>query len=500
LEKKSRNVAWLVALEAFLCLTLWPIWSERFPPMQDYPQHLLQAQMLCVHNQPAFDYNQNFVFHLRPYYAAFTLATLLFSSLAPIEVAGKLALSLYPVLIAVVVFRLGRRRGERGAPWGALLFFPMAFNQQYFLGNVNYLLSLPLLILALMDFEDLLAGPLRAWPALRHFLWQVVLFIAHPFSFLAYVCLALVVAFAARDKKEGLRGKLLLMMAGAFLLFAAAWIENAAASVARVPSSWGIGWLPLKTALEFFALMFNGMQWSRGAQPVPLVLWGGVFAILLGALIARRKERGALPRRRALLLFSVIMAFGLLPFRAGTFTFINLRVAAIAYFLLALMAADLEFRGWRIAALVALLALTLADSIVRQERISAEVSEILPVVERIPPNSRILPLVFEPSSAELEPGLFDAHLHDHDYYHILVGGGFNPYFFEAPVLPVHYRKGAERPAPGEYNPAKFSWEKHSSDYRYFLARGAPESFRSYITRRCDEVAASGKWTLYERRR
>ena len=542
MEKKSRNFAWLVALEAFLCLTLWPIWSERFPPMQDYPQHLLQAQMLRVHDRSAFDYNRDFEFHLRPYYAAFTLATLLFSTLAPIEIAGKLALSLYPVLIAVLVFRLGRRCGERGAPWGALLFFPMAFNQQYFLGNTNYLLSLPLLILALMDFEDLLAGPLRAWPALRHFLWQGLLFITHPFTFMAYVCLALVAAFAARDKKKyghlqhggtedaekhgeeirivesrknssvllsalrvsvlrtGLAGKVLLMMAGAFLLFAASWIESVAASVPKVPAGGEIQWFPLKLTWTFFALMFNGMQWSRGAQPIPLVLWGGVFAIVLGAMIARRKERGAFPRRRAIVLVPVIIAFCGLPSCVGTFTFINLRVAAIVYFLLALMAADLEFRGWRRYALAALLALTMADSIVRQARISGEVSEIVPVIERIPANSRILPLVFEASSAELEPCFFDAHLHDHDYYHILVGGGFNPYFFQAPVLPVHYRKGAERPAPGEYNPWGFSWEEHSSDYGYFLARGAPESFKSYIVRRCDEAAVSGKWTLYERRR
>ena len=542
MEKKSRNFVWLAVLEAFLCLALWPIWSERFPPMQDYPQHLLQAQMLRVHDHSAFDYNQNFEFHLRPYYAAFTLATLLFSTVAPIEVAGKLALSLYPVLVAVVVFRLGRRCGGRGAPWGALLFFPMAFNQQYFLGNTNYLLSLPLLILALMDFEDLLAGPLRAWPVLRHFLWQATLFIAHPFTFMAYVCLALVAAFAARDKKEyghvqhggtenaekhgkkagnlesrknpsvllsalrvsvlrkGLTGKVLLMVAGAFLLFAASWIEGVAASVPKVSAGGEIQWSPLKLTWAFFALMFNGMQWSRGAQPIPLVLWAGVFAIVLGAIIACRKERGAFPRRRAVMLIPVIIAFFVLPSSVGTFTFINLRVAAIVYFLLALTAADLEFRGWWRHALVLLLALTMADSIVRQARISAEVSEIVPVVERIPANSRILPLVFEASSAELEPGFFDAHLHDHDYYHILVGGGFNPYFFPAPVLPVHYRKGAERPAPGEYDPWGFSWKEHSSDYQYFLARGAPESFKSYIARRCDEVAASGEWTLYERRR
>jgi hypothetical protein len=500
LETKSRNLAWLVAVEAFLCLALWPIWSERFPPMQDYPQHLLQAQMLRVHDRAGFDYNQNFVFHLRPTYAAFTLATLLFSTVAPIEVAGKLALSLYPVLIAVVVFRLGRRFGERGAPWGALLFFPMAFNQQYFLGNTNYLLSLPLLVLALMDFEDLPAGPLRAWPALRQLLWQAVLFVAHPFTFLAYVCLAFLAAFAARDKKEGWAGKLLLLMAGAFLLFAAAWIDSALASVPKAASGAELQWSPLKLTLTFFALMFNGMQWSRGAQPVPLILWGGAFAIVLAAAITHWKESGAALRRRAIVLVPAIIALCALPSCVGTFTFINLRVAALVYFLLALTAAEVEFRGpWRYA-LAVLLALIMADSIVRQARISAEVGEIAPIVERIPPNARILPLVFDASSAELEPGFFDAHLHDHDYYHILVGGGFNPYFFEAPVLPVHYRKGAERPAPGEYNPWGFSWEKHSSDYQYFLARGAPESFKSYIARRCDEVAASGKWTLYERRR
>ena len=499
MEKPSRNLPWLVAVEAFLCLALWPIWSQRFPPMQDYPQHLLQAQMLRVHDRPGFDYNQNFVFHLRPTYAAFTLATLLFSTVAPIEVAGKLALSLYPVLIALVALRLGRRFGGRGAPWGALLFFPMAFNQQYFLGNTNYLLSLPLLVLALMDFEDLLAGPLSAWPALRHFVWQAALFIAHPFTFLAYLCLALLAAFAAREKKAGLRAKLLLVAAGALLLFAAAWMDSALASVPKAASGAELQWAPLKLTLTFFALMFNGMQWSRGAQPVPLILWAGAFAIVLAAAIAHWKESGDL-RRRTMLLVPVVIAMCVLPSWAGTFTFINLRVAAIVYFLLALAAAEVEFRGGWKYALAVLLALTMADSIVRQARISAEVAEIVPVVERIPPNSRILPLVFDPSSAELEPGFFDAHLHDHDYYHLLVGGGFNPYFFEAPVLPAHYRKGAERPAPGEYNPWSFSWEKHSSDYQYFLTRGAPESFKSSIARRCDQVAASGEWTLYERRR
>src|SRR5437899_2773521 len=38
---------WWVAVVAFVLIGLWPVWSTRFPPMQDYPQHLLQAQLLA---------------------------------------------------------------------------------------------------------------------------------------------------------------------------------------------------------------------------------------------------------------------------------------------------------------------------------------------------------------------------------------------------------------------------------------------------------------------
>ena len=41
-------------------------------------------------------------------------------------------------------------------PWGLLLVYPFAFNQQYFLGFVSYLYSLPILILALKAHRDLM--------------------------------------------------------------------------------------------------------------------------------------------------------------------------------------------------------------------------------------------------------------------------------------------------------------------------------------------------------
>jgi hypothetical protein len=67
------------------------------------------------------------------------------------------------------------------------------------------------------------------------------------------------------------------------------------------------------------------------------------------------------------------------------------------------------------------------------------------------------------------------------------------------MTPVHYKPGAERPAPGEYRPDRFQWQAHSADYQYFLVRSGPPAFDRYLTRWCERVAESDEWALYERR-
>ena len=75
ISQRNEELAWNVAVAGFLCLALWPLWSARFPPMQDYPQHLLHAHVLLVHDDPAFDYNRYYECAIRPVYATFFLAT-----------------------------------------------------------------------------------------------------------------------------------------------------------------------------------------------------------------------------------------------------------------------------------------------------------------------------------------------------------------------------------------------------------------------------------------
>jgi hypothetical protein len=499
--ERNQSLVWRVAVGVFLCLALWPLWSARFPPMQDYPEHLFHAHMLRVHNDPAFDYNRYYEFRIRPVYATFFLTTLFFAKFVPIEIAGKLSLSLYPVLVAIIVVRLGRRLGREVAPWGALLFFPLVFNQQYFLGIVNYCLSLPILILTLLDYEDFLGGTLRPWPIIRHSLWQVLLFITHPLSFLAYVSMAIVGAILTRRQTGNWGGKLAASMGVTLLLLLVSWFENKVTPSSEVSAGPAMEWFSPQITMEFFALMFNGMQWLGGADSVALILWGGVFAVVLGALLMDWRKRKVVSLSKMHLVFLVMGIIGMLvlPFRIGLFSFINVRIGAIVYFLIALVAAQVRFRGWLACCLAGLLGLCMIDSIAKQARISAEVNEIVPIVRRIPPNSRILPLIFDRGSPELDRRWFDPHLHDHNYYHVLVGGGFNPYLFRAPLHPVRYKNGEERPAPGEFQPGRFSWEDYSADYQYFLIRGMPNGGDEYMSRTCDKLCISGRWILFERK-
>ena len=500
MTERNERLAWNAIVLVFLGLALWPLWSARFPPMQDYPLHLFHAQLLRIHNDPAFDYNQYYEVRLRPAYATFFLTTGFFAKFVPIEIAGKFSLSLYPLLIAMVVFRLRRRLGKSFVPWGVLLFFPLAFNEEYFLGTLNYILSLPLLIFALLDFEDLMEGDLKIWPVVRHSFWQVVLFITHPLTFLAYLAMAVVAAILTQRRTEKFWSKLAAVIGVAVLLLVAGWIENKTTPAPSVSAS-GLLWLPLKETAQNFVFIFNGMQlWGNG-DSIAAVLWGGTFAGIIAAFLLDWRERGASswPARHVIFLAMGIIGVLVLPFRVGSFTYLNTRISAIVYLLVALLVARVRFRRWLAGSVAVLLGLCMIHSTAKQSRLSAEVAEIAPIIYKIPPNSRILPLVFERGSPELDRFSFDPHLHDHNYYHVLIGGGFNPYVSSSPLEPVHYKNGAERPAPAQYRPGEFNWEAHSADYQYFLVRSAPRGFAEYMAPRCNMILASGKWTLFERK-
>ena len=484
---------WLVAVGIFTLIALCPIWSVRFLPMQDYPEHLWQVHMLRFRDDPAFDYKENFDFNLRlAPYATFYAITALFSIAVPLEVAGKLSISLYILAVTLLVIKLERRSKGDFAPWGLLLFFPFAFNQQYFQGNTNYFYSLPLLVFALLDHEDMSKTPVSLWPLCRHLLWQLVLFFTHPLTFLIYISLAGVGALLSWRKRAEFVRALISPAIGA--IFFSLWfvVESAAGSAGQMM------WTSFVGNLGCYAYIFTGMRWFDGVNKLSAVLWIAMGGLVVYAFFAGRQESVRFSRRELAFFTLTTIAVFVLPFRKGPYSYINARVAAISYFFLAMLVGRLRFKGACKAVFVVLAAAVLIQSVIMQRHISEEIKEIEPIVTRIPSNSRILPLVFDNDTAELDRYFFDMHLHDHAYYHLLVGGGLTPYIIQNPLFPVHYKAGMNRPAPGEYSPYQFRWEQHASDYQYFLVRSAPYELIPYLADKTKQIGRSGKWLLFKR--
>jgi hypothetical protein len=141
----------------------------------------------------------------------------------------------------------------------------------------------------------------------------------------------------------------------------------------------------------------------------------------------------------------------------------------------------------------------LVNSAVRQAALSRELADIEPLLVKIPQNARLLPLVFDSGSPDLDRRMFNLNLHAYDYYYVAVGGGYDPYVPHTSLFPVSYAPGQERPAPGEFSPQLFSWDKFGADYEYLLTRGMPSGGAGYFASGgAREIASSGKWQLFHR--
>lgn len=473
--------------------------------MQDYPQHLARARMLSTPRDSAFDFHNNFEIHLRPLYASFFLITMLFSKFVGLEYAGKLAVSLYIFLVMTLVLVQMRRSRLDIPPWGLLLFFPFALNQQYYLGFVNYCYSVPLLLLVLLDQQDLVSGHLDLWRISKQLFLQVALFITHPFTFLIGLLLATVaLAFSWRNRTR-LKRMALSPLIGLVLFFVWLVVANRIGLLSGASSQSIFGWKPLSETIAFYTCFFTGMRWHDGVDTNTTLIWMIALACLIFAwLTDENQSRRCL--RHVLAFFALTtLAMLALPFfmnETGStvhYAFLNFRISSLSYFMLAWLVGSVRFRGICATLFITCLLFILLASANKQVRISREIQEIVPIIEKIPPNEKVLPLVFRRDTPELDPVYFQMHLHVAEYYHVLIGGGITPYFTHGPLQPGTLKPGAAPPAPYEEMPYLFTWKQHGDGYHYFLLRDAPPQFIRQLSETTNLKARSVKWLLFENR-
>lgn len=494
--KSSNKHSHSLYLGAVLTLTLcclWPVWTLDFPALQDYPQHLFLAHVNATYTNPAYNWQEYYLADLRfgPY-AFFYLLVVGLDRLLPVTSAGKLYLSLVILAYSGLAVALGRRGRTEPPPWASLLLFPLIFHQMYFMGFTNFLLSVPLLALAVLDHQRLACGPPTALALFRQAVFILLLWTCHPYTVLVYICLTGANALLPEINAPRCSAAFVPPLATAALFLT--WY------VAVLPGNQGkmpLLWWPWQETLRYYLLMFTGMRWTAGIHWPTLALWGAALALVLAGAVQSCRERVIFPRRTALVWALVTGGFMTLPFWAGQYSYFNLRLAPISYLFAAILAGYCTISRRAGLCLTALAALLIAQSAIMQAAISQETAAIIPLLQQMPPNATLLPMTFQTASAVLDDHFFpEAHSHDYFYYHLLRGGGASPNLFPSPMLPVRLRPDVNLPKATH----DFSWPEHGAHYDYILTRGAPAAFTPFLTRYAPLVSQSGAWLLFKNER
>ncbi|HBG04274.1 MAG: hypothetical protein A2075_02905 [Geobacteraceae bacterium GWC2_58_44] len=483
----------------FCCLfvltaaSLWPLWTTRFLPMQDYPQHLFLAHVTSTYDHPSFNWKEFYRVDVgfRPYMLWYIAMDLL-SKVLTAEIAGRILFSLYILLLALLAL-FARRLAPKGfLPWGALLLFPFAFNQMYYMGFSNYIISLPILFLALLDL-DRLAENASACDIARHLMYCVLLFLTHPYTVLVYISLAATSAMVSRSTRyQSLR---MLIPPGAMSLIFATWyLVQHGPSSAPAGLPWMVRWWPPNLSLTYYLLQFTGMRWTGGPDWITVGLWS-LVALLFGVAWRRCDRNNAILRRLVALYFASLVGFMSLPFWMGYYAYFNLRMAPVSYFALSLLLCRIPVPSRCGMVLACSILALVAGSVQTQKSVARETETILPVLGAARANALMLSLIFDGASEVIDPvSFYQMHAHEPDYYHLLVGGGASPDLFPNAMLPVQYQPGLRLPYPETV--ADFTWTDHGAYYDYVLLRAAPQELYQDLAVTCDLVAKAGSWGLF----
>ena len=486
-----RDLFWPAFL---LCaaVSLVPIWSVTRLPLTDLPQHAAQVFFWQHYDDPQYGIAARAEFQwFSPYllgYAAWRLLAVFL----PIAVGAKVLASL-AVLALPCSFLLWFKHTGQEERWWALLGFPLAYGFSFYFGFLNFILALPIGIAVLAWASSYARAPgLRM--GLTVALAGFVLFFAHGLvmCFALAISASLVLAHAPNVKAAARRFwpfALWLLPTAAYAVLYIRMREHGE-WVGRSWQRWDLGWdrvLFLPHYLIGFPQDWLGAAW--------------VVAVALTAGYVLRPVRAAanwIPSAWAL---AVVL---LSPDTCLGTKFFCYRFAS---FLPPFLLSGLSPRG-SLARMKAVrgtvLALTLfwlAVLSVRFHGFEDEARAFNAVLERLPPQKTVLPLIFDPRSEHVY-GL--PYLHFATWYEVEKGGRAGFSFVDFGSCLLRNRPGVHKLADEalQITPEIFTWDEYRH-FDYFLVR-AKEDKSAALFARADVpvecVVQSGEWYLYEPRR
>lgn len=474
----------MTALRAYRCCALFlasicclGLWIAPAVPMQDYPQHLFVSAVLQgdAHASWAQDYEA--ALSVTPYSGIYWVLGWL-TPVFSLDGAGRAIITAYFALFAWLAVHLSRATVT--PPWSALWLFPFALNQAYFHGFLNYLITLPLLLIALSQLRHAESRRWQRLDVLGHAAVLVLILWFHPLTIYVYAGLALCELALSRAALTStwLRAAPLLAVAGLLVSWQVVAYRDRTSFV----------YWPLADTTAYFGQLILGLR----ADPLSVLLHALACA-LVGLVLVRIPLRGAITRRDILQLSAAVFAYFALPYQIGSYSCVNWRLAPLPFLLLALMLARVSLPA-RAAWLVSAVAVAFTcDAAYLQLEVGRESSEILPLARSVAPQRSVVAVALDSSSKLLHPKFFYL-MHRHEiFYYQAASGALSPHLWRLPLMPVRYRA---QPEPRE--PRSIA-EIISQQYPLVFARGVTLELAQALGAAYRPHQANGSWVVFERK-
>lgn len=411
---------YLVILLVLLSLIgIIPIWSVSYPPLQDYPAHLLQANVFLQYDNPTLNYQEFWRIQKVPVpYMGFFLSTVFFGFFFPIFTAGKLALSLYIFIFPLSIFYFITAFSKKKS-FLALFTLPFLFNHPFHAGEINFVLGITMFFFTLGYWFRTYAGQTLQTRAILLVLVTLT-YITHLFPFL-FTCAVIFSTLIYRRKFNDIPPTLTAFLPSTFFF------------ILLLSQQFSFGEIvvrfthPVTIIKQLF--YFFGAYHPRLDTAIVFPVYLAYAALLL---------KGLLDKKRAASLILFLCAFVVLPFLPyyvdPHFGDIAERVFFPLIFiglpLLPVPRKKLLFSGILIASFLLMVFVKTAQFSVVEKRMQP----ILEAYERVPAHSS----VFYLRGGLLPEGNIVPAYHIWAYHNIEKGGGMP--FLDAIFMPIRYNK------------------------------------------------------------
>ncbi len=491
-QENGKILAAIVAIFIILCLL--PIWVVEFPPLQDYPEHLLRISMLNNFNNPEFNFKENFDLNLIPIpHLLFESFGVTLSAILPINFVGKVFLSIIIILFPLSIFYFFNSISSEKKYLG-LLALPFIFNWYFNMGFMNFCISIPLYFFALGFWFKTFNKKTKK----EHLVLTIIvllIYFAHLFTFILTLFSILFLTIIKTKKiKQMVKENIPVIPSLLGLIVYLFYTFNS------YKQEMGTLFFPPKERLLYDFVKFGFTSFSI----LEMVVFFIALLCLVFLLIVKFKgkeikiDKKSIEQNPFPLLAVVLFALYLiLPFQIGNWFAFNLRLSLFILILaITFFNSPKNIKTKRIFFTIVFLMffLNLGNTLYYYTQINKEIQDLLSGINKIEKNKKILFLKTDCSYCYSTYPLS----HFNAFYMAEQGGTTSHIFVGGPYHSFSYKPGKKLPSPHEYHPEDFSYKEHGVYYDYIILWGKNEEIEKEIKKGFELFHRQGKLQLYKR--